>query len=118
MPRNSKPIAELIQRDAGQFQLCGDLTLASVGLLARDTKRLFTAASNLTIDLSGIQQVHSAGLALLLDWQQQASRTGCQLKYVNWPVALVRIAALSNLDTLLGLHLETAPIEAAISHSQ
>ncbi len=115
MPQNSNTLAELIQRDTGEFELHGDLTLASVSVLARATKHLFSTAPSITIDLSGIQQVQSAGLALLLDWQAQAIRAACQLNYVNWPPALVRIAVLSNLDRLLELTYEPALSETPLS---
>ncbi len=54
------------------------------------------------IDLSELQQVDSAGLALLLEWQAQARAAGRQIEFANPPESLRVLAELSQADTLLG----------------
>lgn len=92
-----------------QFALRGSLNLSTVPALARQGGRLLKALRakpeaeplSVEIDLSGVKRSSSAGIALLLDWVDQASRDGIELHFRNWPDALVRIATFSNVEDLL-----------------
>jgi phospholipid transport system transporter-binding protein len=85
----------------GQFRLAGDLDYASVGPLVGEGERLFAAHAAVRIDLQGVGQANSAGLALLLEWLDQARRRGQRLDLVNLPESLARIATITNLAGLL-----------------
>lgn len=54
------------------------------------------------IDLSGVDQADSSGVALLLEWLAWASARGDSIQFENAPEGLRTIAALSQVDTLLG----------------
>jgi len=94
-----------------QFALEGSLSLSTVPALARQGTRLLkalrskpeTEAVSVEIDLSGVKRSSSAGIALLLEWVEQAGRNGIELRFRNWPEALVRIATFSNVEELLGI---------------
>lgn len=104
----------LTERAPGQFELKGSLDLGSVPTLARQGTRLLkalrarpdTVPLSVEIDLGGVERSSSAGIALLLDWVDQAGRDGIDLRFRNWPEALVRIASFSNVEGLL--RIETA----------
>jgi phospholipid transport system transporter-binding protein len=86
-----------------RFALTGDLDLASVPALVGEGRRFRQGGAPLiTVDLSGVGRSSSAAVALLLEWSSQASRAGTRLHFVHWPDAMARIAALCNLDALLG----------------
>jgi phospholipid transport system transporter-binding protein len=96
-------LAALRETAPGQFALTGDLDLASVPALVGEGRRLGKGEAPLiTIDLSGVGRSSSAAVALLLEWSSQASRAGTRLRFIHWPDAMARIAALCSLDGLLG----------------
>lgn len=100
--------ASLTGAGHGQFRVTGDLDFASVGGLAAEGKRLFAAHPAVRIDLGGVGQANSAGLALLLEWIDQAKRRNGRLELVNLPESLTRIATITNLAGLLPLGADQA----------
>ena len=93
-----------------QHQMTGDEVLNLSGALTFDTVAgvyLDTRAGTLshisTVDLAGVTSVDSAGLALLLEWQSEARKTGRSLSFVNAPGDLHRLADLSESTGVLGL---------------
>lgn len=92
----------------GQYRVVGDLDFDSIGPLVGEGERLFAAAPAVRIDLEGVSQANSAGLALLLEWIEQAKRRGQRLELVNLPESLARIAAITNLAGLLPLDTDRA----------
>lgn len=111
MPPRADSGARLVDCGDGRFRLEGELTLRSVATLARESERLFPRPrarltpqpARLELDLSGVVQATSVGLALLLDWQARAQARGGSLRISHWPASLLRIARFSNLSELLEL---------------
>jgi phospholipid transport system transporter-binding protein len=60
-------------------------------------------AGPLTLDLAGATRVDSAGVALLLEWQERASRAGRPLKFVRAADQLRQIVQMSGLGEALNL---------------
>ena len=82
--------------------LSGDLTFDTVSSLYLKS-RTTPFHDNGTVDLTGVTLVDSAGLALLLEWQSDARKRNSRLAFINAPSDLLRLAALSESTTLLGL---------------
>jgi phospholipid transport system transporter-binding protein len=95
--------ATLTGTGPGQYRVVGDLDFNSIGTLAGEGERLFAACRAVRIDLQGVGQANSAGLALLLEWIEQARRRDQHLELVNLPESLARIASITNLAGLLPL---------------
>lgn len=55
----------------------------------------------LSIDLSGITSGDSSALALMLSWRRQADRIGIHIMFEGWSPALLSLAKLCGIDTLL-----------------
>lgn len=55
----------------------------------------------LTIDFSGITDVDSSAVALLLEWRREAARRGKGLYFVNLPANLVALAELYGVTGLI-----------------
>jgi phospholipid transport system transporter-binding protein len=53
------------------------------------------------IDLSGVVDSDSSGLALLIEWLSVAKAAGRSLRYENIPVQLQQLARLSDVEDLL-----------------
>ncbi|MCG6896207.1 MAG: STAS domain-containing protein [Thiocapsa sp.] len=91
----------LTQLGEGRFRLEGALNFGTVSRLAASGRELLRREASVDIDLGGVESANSAGLALLLEWMDLARASGARLSYRNLPESLVRIAAVSNLDSLL-----------------
>jgi len=92
----------------GQYRVTGDLDFASVGALVVEGERVFAASPTARIDLQGVGQANSAGLALLLEWLEQAKRRDQRIELVNLPESLARIATVTTLAGLLPLGTDAA----------
>lgn len=100
--------ARVIAAEVGRLRVEGVLDFSSVTALAAQAESLFPATGRLRIDLSGVESANSAGLALLLEWLDLAQSRRLRLEYLNVPDSLKRIAAFSNLGSLLPVAPETA----------
>jgi ABC-type transporter Mla MlaB component len=98
--------ARLSELGAGHWRLDGDLRLPQVARLAAGPPPGAPAgapAGDVVLDLSGVRRTSSAAVALLLHWQAGLCTGGSRLLLLNTPRSLQRLAALSNVDALLGL---------------
>lgn len=93
--------ARLITAGEGGLRVEGVLDFDTVSGLAAESKALFQRNGRLRIDLSGVSAANSAGLALLLEWVDLARSRRTDLRFLNLPESLLRIAAFSNLGSLL-----------------
>lgn len=93
----------------GRFRISGDLNFATVGTLLAEGEQVFAAHQAVRIDMQGVGQANSAGLALLLEWLDRARRRRQHLELINLPESLARIAAITNLTSLLPLGTDATP---------
>jgi phospholipid transport system transporter-binding protein len=87
----------------GNVAVAGPLTVDTVGALARDAQRVVGAAqaARVEVDLAGVTEVDSAGLALLIGWIAAARTADVALSFRGVPERLRAIAKISEVDTLL-----------------
>lgn len=83
---------------ADNMHLTGELTMDSVG----DQLDALAASLPEEIDLSAIERVDSAGLALLLELQARAAASGRTIDFRFPPTSLQVLARLSQVEELLG----------------
>lgn len=95
--------ARLTPGPDGRYALEGALDFSTVTRLAASADALLKRDAEIDIDLAPVQSANSAGLALLLEWLDIARSRGARLTYRNLPDSLTRIAAVSNLGSLLPL---------------
>lgn len=95
--------ARLLAPARGQARVEGALDFDTLMPLLAAGEALLRRPGALRIDLGGVTTANSAGLALLLEWLDLARARGIDLRFLNLPDALLRIAALSNLGELLPL---------------
>jgi phospholipid transport system transporter-binding protein len=86
----------------GRYALRGALRFQTVPALWRETQGRLGAAPTLTVDLEGVAEVDSAGLALMVEWLREARKAGRTLRFENVPEQLLAIARVSRLEGLLG----------------
>ncbi|WP_374486308.1 lipid asymmetry maintenance protein MlaB [Zoogloea sp.] len=92
----------MIQADGARLSLSGPLTIATVAALAAAGREQVTGGDRV-VDLSGVTQVDSAALALLLSWLRASRAAGRQLSIDHAPTALVSLASLYDVDSILSL---------------
>jgi len=94
-------VAQLADRGAGRCALSGPLTLEAAPLLWRELQAggLLTAAAE--VDLSGITDSDSAGLALLIAWRAARGKTGGAMTFTGLPQRLRLLAGLTGAGAAL-----------------
>ena len=101
--RQGAPAVSFERRGPASFALAGPLTFTTAAQIhERGLAALgVDAAPQLEVDCSGVVAADSAGLAVLIDWMGFAAHAGRQLHYRNLPSALLSLARISEVDTLL-----------------
>lgn len=69
-------------------------------LLAQGAQQL--TAPRMTVDLSGVTEVDSTALSLLLEWRREAIRNGRDVRFRNLPASMKSLAELYGVTELLG----------------
>jgi phospholipid transport system transporter-binding protein len=84
-----------------RFRLSGVLNAATAaGILQQGTER-FAGAPEIDVDLGGVIESDSAGLALLIEWLRGARDRGQRLRYANLPAQISALARISEVEELL-----------------
>lgn len=92
---------ELKVREDGCFALSGEMTFDTVDRLLRESEKLFEEHSRIELDLGGVTETDSAGLALMLEWITWANHTVREIRFINTPAKIDAIAKTTEVDHLL-----------------
>ena len=88
-------------RDNGVFEVTGQVTFQSVPqFLAHTDKWLRVGSGRVTIDMHGVTLADSAGLALMIEWQQLAHAAGREIVFTHMPEQmrdLIRVNGLTQV---------------------
>lgn len=87
----------------GHYRVVGVLDAATAPQLLRESEARIASAPNtdLHIDLSGVAESDSSGLALLLEWLRIARRRKQTVHFANVPEQIVALARISEVDELI-----------------
>ncbi len=85
----------------GVAELIGSLNSTAVSALKNKIQRKITKHREITLNLSKITDIDTAGLAWLLFILEQANKSGCQLSFAHLPEDLLKLAKLSAVDEFL-----------------
>jgi phospholipid transport system transporter-binding protein len=91
----------MIVCNADRCTLQGPVTTENVVSLLAQGVQQFTAP-RVTVDLSGVTEVDSSALSLLLEWRRAAARNGREVRYRNLPASMKSLAELYGVTELLG----------------
>ncbi len=94
--------ATLQSAGEGRLSLEGAIDFGSVPGLYRQLADYLQQGASLSIDLEGVERFNSAGLALLLQWLEDARKRNVELTFLNLPAAHGELASLYNLTGLFG----------------
>jgi len=91
----------LTEKATGCFLLEGKMTFGTAGEILRDSEVLFEDHTRIEVDLTGVTDTDSAGLALLLEWITWANHTVREIRFVGTPEKIDAIAKTTEVDHLL-----------------
>ena len=91
----------------GRFEVHGNLTFESATRMLEQSKLLFAEHNRIHVDLSGVRDADSAGLALLIEWLSWARRSEREIDYEGLPERLAAIAEISEVSELVGARTKT-----------
>lgn len=92
---------ELSDLGDGRFALSGDMSFETAERILVESEEPFEQHTRIEIDLSGVSNADSAGLALLLEWITWANHTVREIRYVDMPERVLAIAKTTEVDSLL-----------------
>lgn len=87
--------------EGGKYRLAGCFGFETAARALDRGDELFRAHPDVEVDLSGVSDADSAGLAVLLAWIERARRRGHTLRYVGLPAQLAAIARITEVEPLL-----------------
>lgn len=103
---NAKPLdtpgpATIEALGNGRFCVRGALHAETVTGLLERSEGLFEGAKQLEIDLAGVPEGDSAGLALLIEWLRQAKQQQQEIRFKNVPKQIAALARISEVGDLI-----------------
>jgi phospholipid transport system transporter-binding protein len=93
--------AEFEPQNGERARVNGVLHFTTVTALLRLGSAAIADGQAAVIDLSGVKDSDSSGLALLVEWLSIARAEGKSLRYENIPTQLQQLARLSEVEELL-----------------
>ena len=91
---------EWLELESNQAAIKGQLDQWQLGKLMPVAPLLSNYRDLLTVDLSEIDKIDSAGIAFLLELKQQAQKVGLKIDFQGSPSALNKLKSLYNLEQL------------------
>lgn len=80
----------------------GPMTFASVPEIQERSLAWFASPPE-ALDLSGVERMDSAGIALVIEWARRAKLAGADMRLVNVPPGMTALAATTGLNRLLNI---------------
>jgi phospholipid transport system transporter-binding protein len=93
--------ADFVPEQGERARVNGVLHFTTVTALLRTGSEAIANGHASVIDLSGVKDSDSSGLALLIEWLSIARAEHKSLRYENIPVQLHQLARLSDVEELL-----------------
>ena len=113
MRDNGTGRARLESLGAGRFRISGVLDATTAREMLEQSDSRFAQFKDLDIDLGGVGESDSAGLALLIEWMRIAKQSGKQIHFANVPAQIEALARISEVEDLIGTPGEPARSEPA-----
>jgi phospholipid transport system transporter-binding protein len=87
---------------AGRFRVSGVLDASTAREVLEQSEARFEQFKELDIDLGGVGESDSAGLALLIEWLRLARQGQKSLRFANVPAQIEALARISEVEDLIG----------------
>jgi phospholipid transport system transporter-binding protein len=96
-------VAALETTGDGRVRVVGSLGFSTVNALLPRGSDLIGRGQAAVMDLAGVTDSDSAGLALLIEWLSVAHGAGRSLRYDNVPSQVNQLARLSEVEELIAV---------------
>jgi anti-sigma B factor antagonist len=96
------PACTVTEAKPGQLALEGDLTIYDAARVKDELLAHVHANAKLVVDLSGVTELDSSGVQLLLLVQREAGDANKPLQWANHSAAVSQVLTLLNLGSTLG----------------
>jgi phospholipid transport system transporter-binding protein len=93
--------ADFVPQEGERARVNGVLHFTTVTALLRSGSEAIAGGHAAIIDLGGVKDSDSSGLALLIEWLSIARAEHKNLRYENIPAQLHQLARLSDVEELL-----------------
>ena len=95
------PPYRLVEEAPGRFLLSGIFGFATARSILEAIETAFANCESVVVDLAGVTQADSAGLAVLLEWVTWAHHAGREIRFQAMPKSIRAIARISEVVGLL-----------------
>ena len=85
----------------GRFRVSGVLDATTAGDLLTQALARFDGEPRIDIDLGGVVESDSAGLALLIEWLRVAAIASKEIHFANVPGQIAALARISEVEDLI-----------------
>lgn len=102
MRDNGTGRARLESLGAGRFRVSGVLDASTAREVLEESEARFEQFAGLDIDLGGVGESDSAGLALLIEWLRLARQWQKEIRFENVPAQIEALARISEVEDLIG----------------
>lgn len=102
----------------GRFLVTGVLDATTVGRVLKRSALLFADFPTLQIDMAGVKESDSSGLALLIEWLRLAKQKRQQIRFQNMPHQIDALARISEVEELFHGNGMTAAAPRVVAAAQ
>ena len=102
MRKNGTDRARLESLGAGRFRVSGVLDASTAREVLEQSESRFAQSKEIDVDLGGVGESDSAGLALLIEWLRAARQGGRAIRFANVPAQIEALARISEVEDLIG----------------
>lgn len=95
------PSCRLQGGDGGHYRLTGSLVLETAAGVLAQGEAAFAGEPRARVDLSGVSDADSAGLAVLIEWTRAARQGGRRIVFEALPARLAGLAHIGGVAELL-----------------
>ena len=93
--------ARLESLGAGRFRVSGVLDASTARDVLEQSEARFEQFKDLDVDLGGVGESDSAGLALLIEWLRLARQSQKAIRFANVPAQIEALARISEVEDLI-----------------
>lgn len=86
---------------AGRFRVSGVLDARTATEMLEQSEERFSQEPQIDVDLGGVGESDSAGLALLIEWLRMARQWNKPIHFANVPAQIEALARISEVEDLI-----------------
>ena len=94
--------AKLESLGGGRYRVSGVLDASTARDVLEQSEARFAQSQEIDVDLGGVGESDSAGLAVLIEWLRAARQGGRVVRFANVPAQIDALARISEVEDLLG----------------